>query len=112
MEYEADPRQVERLVAECGLEGAKAVATPSVKPTFKQLEEDTPLPSHLTTAFRGAAARANYLAADRVDMQYACKEVCRWMTKPTVYAWESLKRLCRYLYAGLLAWSISLGSKL
>ena len=42
VEYEADPRQVERLVAECGLEGAKAVATPGVKPTSTQPEEDTP----------------------------------------------------------------------
>ena len=31
IEYEADPRQVERLVAECGLEGAKSVVTPGVK---------------------------------------------------------------------------------
>ncbi len=86
IEYEADPRQVERLVAECGLEGAKCVATPGVKATFKKLEEDTELPSHLTTAFRGAAARGNYLSADRLDVQFACKEVCRWMARPTVHA--------------------------
>ena len=97
IEYEADPRQVERLISECGLQGAKAVATPSVKPTFTQLEEDVELAKHLTTAFRGAAARANYLAADRLDMQFACKEICRWMAKPTAYSWEALKRICRYL---------------
>ena len=97
VEYEADPRQVERLVAECGLEGAKGVATPGVKPTFKQLEENVDLPSHLTTAFRGAAARGNYLAADRLDAQFACKEVCRWMAKPSVHAWEALKRTGRFL---------------
>ncbi len=27
--------------------------------------------------FRGVAARANYLALDRPDIQYAVKEVCR-----------------------------------
>ncbi len=97
LEYEADPRQIERLVAECGLEGAKPVATPGVKPTFHALEEDKELPGHLVTAFRGAAARGNYLAADRLDVQFACKEVCRWMAKPTVHAWEALKRVCRYL---------------
>ena len=76
IEYECDPRQVERLVAECGLDGAKAVSTPGLKPTFKELEEDSAeLPSHLTTAFRGAAARGNYLAADRLDAQFACKEM-------------------------------------
>ncbi len=40
IEYECDPRQVERLIAECGLEGAKAVATPGAKPTFTELEEE------------------------------------------------------------------------
>ena len=97
IEYEADPRQVERLVAECGLEGAKAVATPGVKATFTQLAEDVELPAHLNTPFRGAAARGNYLAADRIDVQFACKEVCRSMARPTQHAWEALKRVCRYL---------------
>ena len=31
IEYEADPRQVERMLEENGLEGANAVATPGVK---------------------------------------------------------------------------------
>jgi hypothetical protein len=37
------------------------------------------------------------LAADRLDVQFAAKEICRWMSKPTKAAWEALKRLCRYL---------------
>jgi histone deacetylase 1/2 len=96
IDYEADPRQVERLVAECGLEGAKAMATPGVKPTFKELEDDQGLPNDLHTAFRAAAARSNYLAADRIDAQYACKEICRWMSKPSAHSWKALKRLCRF----------------
>ena len=98
IEYECDPRQIERLVAECGLEGAKPVATPGVKPTFHELEEENnELPSNLTTAFRGAAARGNYLASDRLDVQFACKEVCRWMAHPTLHSWKALKRICRFL---------------
>ena len=98
IEYECDPRRVERLVAECGVEGAKPVVTPGVKPTFRELEEEgDDLPSHLTTAFRGAAARGNYLASDRLDVQFACKEVCRWMAHPTLHSWKALKRICRYL---------------
>ncbi len=97
VEYEADPRQLERLVAECGLEGAKPVATPGVKATFKELEEDVPLPQELHTPFRGAAARGNYLAADRIDGMFACKEICRSMAKPSLHAWRALKRFCRYL---------------
>ena len=97
IEYEADPRQIERLITECGLEGAKSVVTPSVKATFRELEDDEELGKTLHTAFRGAAARGNYLAADRIDVQFACKEICRSMAHPTAHAWKSLKRLCRYL---------------
>ena len=98
IEYECDPRQIEKLIAECGLEGAKPVATPGVKATFSELEQDSvDLAGDRNTAFRGAAARGNYLAADRLDVQFACKEVCRWMARPSLHAWKSLKRICRYL---------------
>ena len=73
------------------------MATPSVKPTFTELEADESLAEKLHTAFRGSAARGNYLAADRIDGQFSCKEICRWMSKPTQQSWKALKRLCRYL---------------
>ena len=95
--YECDPRQVEEPVAECGMEGSKSVVTPGIKQTFKDLEQSEDLPQRLHTAFRGAAARANYLAADRLDAQFSCKEICRWMSKPSMMSWLALKRLCRYL---------------
>ena len=97
IEYEADPRQAERLISECGLEGANAMATPGVRPTAAEVAADQELPSQLSTAFRGAAARGNYLAADRIDAQFACKEVCRHMSKPTAESWKALKRICRFL---------------
>ena len=49
------------------------------------------------TQFRALAARANYLAADRIDIQYAVKEMCRGMASPQVRHWNALKRLARYL---------------
>ncbi len=96
IEYEADPRQIERLISECGLEGAKAMSTPGVRHSLKEIEADEDLPANLHTAFRGAAARGNYLSADRIDVQFGCKEICRWMSKPTNLSWQALKRLCRY----------------
>ena len=39
IEYECDPRQVEELVAECGMEGPKSVVTPGIKQTFKDLDQ-------------------------------------------------------------------------
>ena len=96
-EYEADPRQAEKLVAECSMTDTNTVATPGLLLSDGQLEKDEVLPAQLHTAFRGSAARANYLAADGLDCQFAAKEVCRWMSKPTGAAWQALKRFCRYL---------------
>ena len=51
VEYEADPRQAEKLISECGLEGAKATAIPGVNCGCHELEEDKPLEPRLHTAF-------------------------------------------------------------
>ena len=47
--------------------------------------------------FRSIAARCNYIAADRPDLMFAVKCICRQMAKPTVGAWKKLKRIGRYL---------------
>ena len=49
------------------------------------------------TNYRSIAARANFLSADRPDIMYAVKELCRGMAKPTKGHWLKLKRLGRYL---------------
>ena len=41
--YEADPRQAERLVAECGMNGAKPMGTPGVKVGFSEYQNDKEL---------------------------------------------------------------------
>ncbi len=46
--------------------------------------------------FRGLAARCNYLALDRPDIQYPAKEVCREAAKPTIGSLKKLERLGRY----------------
>ena len=101
--YEADPRQDEKLIDELGLSAAegkspvKSLSTPAAKVTMAQVQTDKLLPWEKISHFRGLAARANYLAADRPDIQYAAKEVCRWMQSPTELGVSSLKRLARYL---------------
>ena len=96
-EYEVDSRQAEKLVSECGLAGANSVATPGLRMSHKDVEADEPLDERLRRDFGAAAARANCLAADRLDCQYAAKEICRHMANPSKSAWNALKRLCRYL---------------
>ena len=99
VECEADPRQGERLLENLCLDGdgCKPMATPGLKAEVEKLKEDQPLSSDEHTVFRAIAARANYLAQDRIDLQFAAKEVCRFMSAPTDTAQAALKRLGRYL---------------
>ena len=91
MEYDADPGQIERLIAKCGLEGSSILTSPGFQATFHELEEDVPLPKGLHTAFRAAAARGNYFAADRIAMQFACKGICRSMSAPGGQSWKAFE---------------------
>ena len=59
--------------------------------------DEPPLPTQEASVFRALAARANYLAQDRPDVQYAVKEIARRMASPTGHDWALLKRLARYL---------------
>ena len=47
--------------------------------------------------FRGASARANYLAQDRFDLAFAAKELCRRMAVPRQSDLVALRRLARYV---------------
>ncbi len=97
IQYEADPRQGEKLLRDLKLDGSKSVGTPGVKDTMEQILSDKPLPREKTTPYRAVTARANYLAADRPDMQFASKEICRWMSSPTERSLVAVKRLGRFL---------------
>ena len=94
LEYEADPRQSEKLLRDLQLdgEGVKDVATPGVKAMREQLDADVPLERAKHTPYRAVVARANYLASDRPELQYGAKEICRWMSSPTDLALRAPKR--------------------
>ena len=97
-EYEADPRQAEKLLEGLHLDGGcNGAATPGQKAQIDQLEKDQPIPVEGHTEFRGLSARSNYLSADRVDLQFAAKEICRFMSCPMETSMGSLKRMGRYL---------------
>ena len=66
-------------------------------PITEEEERSEELQGAEATRFRAVAARANYLAADRPDIQYAVKEVRRKMAKPVKGDWQKLVRLGRYL---------------
>ena len=97
-ELEPDQRHIDLIVKELGLDDAKGVSSPG-EPEKRWGEEENAAPLDEATAsrYRAIVARANYLAADRVDMMYSTNEVCRHMANPTAGAWKKLKRLGRYL---------------
>ena len=97
-EYEADQRHADIIVKELGLEEAKAVASAGEDAKVHEEEGNlVPLSARGSTQYRKLAARANYLAPDRPDVQYAVKELCRNMAAPKTGDWRKLKRLGRYL---------------
>ncbi len=125
IEFEADQRHAELIVAAMSVTngvntpGTREEATKASNPVEtgqhhegddeealrdlaeRILPEDEPesplLGREDAKVFRGMAARANYLALDRPDIQFAVKEVARRMARPRVDDWQLLKRLARYL---------------
>ena len=64
---------------------------------WKMEDNSEPLNAKDAQKYRALTARANYLAQDRMDIQYATKEVCRGMCSPTKGDLKKLRRLGRYL---------------
>ena len=68
-----------------GLEEGKEVSTPTEEEkVWEEKDNDEELEAEKATQFRKVGARANYLAADRPDIMYCVKEICRQMSRPTV----------------------------
>jgi hypothetical protein len=101
MTYEADSSHARKIWEDMGLEDdSKGLEKPVIKEAVEQLQEGEggdKLWREESRKFRTPAARANYLALDRADIQYATKEVCRGMAAPTEMDKCKLKRLARYL---------------
>ena len=64
-------------------------------------EEETELLPQDARRFRSIAARCNFLAADRVDIQFACKEVRRRMSTPCEFDGKMLKSIAYNLRSHL-----------
>ena len=82
IEYEADQRHAELIVADAGLNMASGQrAPPGVKANLDEASE--PLNAEETTRYRSSVARAIYLSQDRPDILYAVKELIRNQCNPT-----------------------------
>ena len=95
--YEADQRHAELLCRGLGFAtNTTGVVTPGVHPQLEE-DDDNELNEQEASSFRALAARANYLAQDRPDIQYATESLCRDLSSPKERSWQILKLLGRYL---------------
>ena len=85
------------------MERCRSYATPGMKPTSPStiLEDGGPEANKLDRdgmrLYRSAVARCNYLVADRYDIAFTTKELCRSMSSPSEGDLVAIKRLCRFL---------------
>ena len=93
MEYGVDPRQAAKLIEDLASagKGVKVAASPGVKCTQTTIGDYVLLAIERHIHFRGHAARANDLSADRPASQLAAKEICKWMSAPTELAMTALR---------------------
>ena len=97
-EYEADQRHCDLIIRETGADKMSGLTHPGgdKRIVAEEEEKSSELQGSAATRFRAVAARANYLAAYRPDVEYAVKEICRKMCKPAEGDWQKLIRLGRY----------------
>ena len=78
--YEVDARHVEHMIRDLGLQEAKSVSSPV---SDEHGSEEILLEHEKFKKYQSICARGNFLALDRMDIQFATKECCRAMSKPT-----------------------------
>lgn len=93
-----DPKQAEVLVEQFTQSQDRAVTTPGVQ--VESGGHARELSRHEVTMYRAAAARLNYLAADRPGIGYAVKEISRRMANPTAVDTERIVRVANFMKCG------------
>ena len=89
---------VEKLVKDLGVEAAKAVDTPCVRLAAEDLElAKELLPEEEWKIVRGQIGVVLYLSHDRIDIQFAAKQLARDLSKPSTLTVKRLKRVAKYL---------------
>ena len=112
-EAEADPRHAELNQEQLAIKSGGGITTAGAGQEENATEEESEeLTGKVITLFRGLAARCNDLSLDRPDIQYAAKEVCMEMSRPTAQSFQKLKRIGQYLFSKpRLVWEFSYQEK-
>ena len=95
-EFQADPRHRGEVMKHFGFdESSRELSGTNGLDEGEECDEE--VEGGEAKEFRGVAARMNYLAQDSPDVQFATKEVCRGMARPTRSDWRKLKKLARFI---------------
>ena len=98
LNLQPDPKHRIAILEAFGLkEDSKGLTIPSDRDEVTEAQDADLLNPFEATKFRSLGARANYLGLDRPDIQFATKELCRGMAKPSRGGMIRAKRLARYL---------------
>ena len=113
--YEVDQRHSEVIIKEMCLDDkSKGVVSPGTKEILIDVNkaksnkvnqnndegrycEDDDLSDKESTRYRALAARLNFLALDRFDLQFTAKEVAKCVHHPISEVFNQFKRLVRFL---------------
>ena len=85
LEYEPDQRHAELIIRDMGMGKSHPTPTRGIAATKAEeqpYEQSPQLNCNDATAFRGLAARLNYLALDRPELQFAAKQTSKRMAQP------------------------------
>ena len=94
--YQHDPRHVDVLVEDFGLEHGNSVQTPAA-PDAAEEEEPGPLSQDQHHKYRSQVATCLFLNEDRADITFIVNELCKKKSSPTQRSLAKLERLVRYL---------------
>ena len=94
--YQHDPRHVDVLVKDLGLEHGNSVQTLAA-PDAMEEEESELLSQDQHHRFRSLVARCLFLSQDWTDITFIVNVLCQKMSNSNQQSLATLKRLARYL---------------
>eukprot|EP00971_Amphidinium_carterae_P278396 5526369-Amphidinium_carterae.1 len=97
MWIKSNDKHLDKALALMGMEGCNSVPTPMVQEAEAEEDLGEALQSEAAARYRSAVCTLLYASQDRVDCQYAIKELSRELSTPTVKSEQRLKRVLRYM---------------
>ena len=92
--YPHDPRHVDVVVKDLGVEHRNSVQTPA-KPDVTEEEESEPLSQDQHHRYRSQVTRCWFFSQNRADIIFIVNELCQKMSSPNQRSLAKLKRLVR-----------------